>query len=426
VQSRAQKANVDYDSRNPVILPNKHPLVDLFIAYKHEKNFHMGEELTIASVRERAWVIDIRSAVQRAKRDCQLCKVLHARPQMPKMGELPTPRIDFGVKPFTHTGLDAFGPYSAKFGRGTVKRYGLIFTCLTYRAVHLELLDDLSTDQCIMAIRRFLVRRGGSSHFYSDNGKNFVGAKNVLHKELMQSQRELGDSIARVFSVHWHFQPAYSPWWGGAWERLIQSVKKCMDFVLKSETPQDSVLRNALVEAEYWMNCRPLTHLSLSHEDDEPLTPYLALFGKHQANVTAILGTLPVDEPHSRSAARRAQHLVDKFMHRWVKEYLPSIMRRDKWRYETEPVKLGDIVVITDPSQPKVLWRKGRISKLHPGADNVTRAVDVELVAQDNRKYIKPNIAVGRIAVLDVESSQRSTQFQTAGCMSPSDLSCDP
>lgn len=405
LQSRAQKANVSYDVKNPIILPNKHELVDLFIFHVHERNFHMGEEMTIAEIRERAWVIDARSALRRIKRNCQLCKILRATPKMPRMGELPTPRIDFGVKPFTHTGLDAFGPYSVKFGRGTVKRYGLIFTCLTYRAVHIELLDDMTTDLCIMALRRFLVRRGGCSHLYSDNGKNFVGAKNVLHKDLNELKEDLGAECAQKFQLQWHFQPAYSPWWGGAWERLIQSIKKCIDFVMQSEKPHAHVLHNAIIEAEFWMNRRPLTHIPVDHEDAEPLTPYLALFGQKQEEVSAVLGTFAVNEPNSRSASKRAQHLVDKFMSRWVKEYLPNIMRRSKWFDETVAVKLGDIVIITDPSQPKIAWRKGRIVKIHPGKDQIIRAADVEIVTQVNKKLIKPNIAVGRIAVLDVKSS---------------------
>lgn len=104
--SRSQKARISYAARNPVILPNRHALVEVFITHHHEKNFHMGEEMTIADIRERARVIDVRAVVQRVKRSCQLCKILRAKPMMPVMGELPSQRVDFGVKPFADVGLD--------------------------------------------------------------------------------------------------------------------------------------------------------------------------------------------------------------------------------------------------------------------------------------------------------------------------------
>ena len=398
MSSRSQKANMSYAAKCPAILPNKHELVDVLIKYHHEKNFHLGKEMTIADIRSSAWIIDISAAVGRVKRKCQLCKNLSAKPIMPLMGELPAARVDFGCKPFTHVGLDAFGPYHVKYGRGSVKRYGLIFTCLTYRAVHLEVMNDMSTEACLMAIRRFLVRRGWSKHFYSDNGKNFVGSKNSLHEEMKLLKDALGENVANKFEIHWHFQPAYSPWWGGAWERLIQSVKRCIDFLMHEETPREDIFLNAIMEAEFWMNRRPLTHCPLDHEDSEPLTPNAVLFGSDQEELAAMIGVFNVNDAFSRKAHHRTQHLVQKLISRWTKEYLPSINRRSKWYERTKPVKIDDIVILTDPSEPKKSWKKGRVVKLYPGADGVVRAVDVQFAD----KTVKTNRPVGRIAVLDV------------------------
>lgn len=130
LQSRAP-ANVLLDARNPLILSNKLCLVDLFIAHQHE-NFRMGEESPITRFRERVCVIDIRSSVQPVEGNCQLCKMLIAKPVMPRKGQLITPCIDSGAKPFTHDGLYASGPCLIDFGRYTTKRYGLILTSLTY------------------------------------------------------------------------------------------------------------------------------------------------------------------------------------------------------------------------------------------------------------------------------------------------------
>jgi Integrase zinc binding domain len=143
MSSRTQYAKISYAARNPVILPNKHPLIDLFIHRIHVQNFHAGKEMTIAMVRDKVWIIDIRKAVNRVFRNCQFCKNVRAKPRQPRMGNLPIPRLSFEERPFTHVGIDAFGPYNVKYGRGTIKRWGLLITCLTYRAVHLECLNDM-------------------------------------------------------------------------------------------------------------------------------------------------------------------------------------------------------------------------------------------------------------------------------------------
>jgi hypothetical protein len=278
----------------------------------------MGTEMTIADVREKAWVLDARAAVQRVRGHCRLCYLVKAKPQMPLMGSLPLARVDFNSAPFTHTGVDAFGHYEVKLGRSKVKRWGLIFTCLTFRAVHLEVLDDMTADEVIMAIRRFMSRRGKCDHLYSDRGTNFIGANNLLHEDIAALQKSLDTAVANQFEISWHFQPAYSPWFGGAWERLIQSIKKCINYVMEKEEPTDAVFRNALIEAELWMNRRPLTHIPIDHEDAPPLTPHSAISAQGREYVPMPRQPQKSDE-FSRRKSRRADHLSSKFLHRWTR-----------------------------------------------------------------------------------------------------------
>lgn len=122
LSSRAQLANTSYAARNHAVLPNKHELVDLLIQHLHEANFHIGEDTTIADIREHAWIVHIRAALARVKHNCAHCKLHSAKPKMPLMGQLPLARLDFSSKPFTHVGVDCFGPYEVKFGRGRIKR----------------------------------------------------------------------------------------------------------------------------------------------------------------------------------------------------------------------------------------------------------------------------------------------------------------
>lgn len=412
LSSRAQKANTSYSARNPAILPNKHPLVDLFIEYHHQKNNHIGSDTVISDIRESAWIISIRGAVERVRRKCFVCKRLKARPIMPIMGQLPEARLAFDRRPFTHVGVDCFGPMLVKFGRGTVKRYGMVFTCLTFRAVQIELLNDLSLDQCTMAVRRFLINRVVTKYFYSDNGLNFVGAKNLLDKDVKEMELALCEYSSRYEGILWRFIPAYSPWMGGAWERLIQSIKRSIEFVLKGLVPREDVLRNALMEAQGQINRRPLTHIPVDPEDPRPLTPNSMLFGEDDRDVTAP-GVFSEEDSCSKLYSRRAQHLMDEITKRWYKEYLPNITRRTKWFSQTKQIQVDDIVIIIEPNEIRSAWQMGRVVKVYPGPDGVIRMADVILPSG----AIKTKRSVGRLAVLDLKSSPTS---QTAPGMSSS------
>jgi transposase InsO family protein len=289
----------------------------------------------------------------------------------------------------------------------------LILTCLTFRAVHIEMLRDMSTAQVLMAFRRFFSSRGKSRCFYSDNGKNFVGAANILHKDLKEMKAVLGEEIARQHKIDWKFMPAYSPWFGGAWERLIQSIKKCVEFMLKGEILHDDVLETALKDASFLMNRRPLTHVPIDHEDAKPLTPNTAMFGDEDDDCAIAAGVFTSSDANSTSRYRRAQHFTIKYMTRWVREYLPEINRREKWNERTRPIKLDDIVIVIEPNEPRNAWKKGRVIKTHPGPDGEIRAVDVRL----GDGTVRPSRSVGRLAVLDVagESTDASELTSLTG-----------
>lgn len=106
------------------------------------------------------------------------------------MADLPIDRVSADLPPFTHVGMDYFGPIDVKRGRGRVKRYGVIFTCLACRAVHLEVVHALDTDACINALRRFICRRGQVTEIRSDNGTNFVGSNRELKEALQELNQD--------------------------------------------------------------------------------------------------------------------------------------------------------------------------------------------------------------------------------------------
>lgn len=141
------------------------------------------------------------------------------------------------------------------------------------------------------------------------------GAANLLKEEVRLAHRNLSKATARKMNLEWRFIPAYSPWIGGACERLIGYIKKCINFCLAGETPSESVLNNALVEAELLTNKRPLTHTPIDPDDDEPLTPNIALFGEVDAPQTLC----PDDDSNkfARLSRKRVAHLVKKLQRCW-------------------------------------------------------------------------------------------------------------
>lgn len=144
------------------------------------------------------------------------------------MADLPKDCITPDLPPFTYAGVDYFGPIEVKRGRGMVKRYGVIFTCLVSRAVHLEVAHSLDMDSCLNTLRRFICRRGQVKEIKSDNGTNFVG----IEKELKQALKEWNlDKIENALSqrgIKWIFNPAGGSHHGGVWERLIRLIKRIL------------------------------------------------------------------------------------------------------------------------------------------------------------------------------------------------------
>ena len=95
------------------------------------------------------------------------------------MADLPLERLEPDLPPFTNVGVDYFGPIETKRGRTTLKRYGVLFTCMTSRAVHIEVANSLDTDSRFNALGRFTCRRGQEvKHIRSDNGTKALSTLN--------------------------------------------------------------------------------------------------------------------------------------------------------------------------------------------------------------------------------------------------------
>jgi len=189
------------------------------------------------------------------------------------MSSLPEDRLEPNGWPFKYTGLDYFGPLYSTIGRRTEKRWVALFTCLTTRAVHLEIAHDLSTDSCIIAVRNFMCRRGPVVRLRSDNGKNFIRANREARKfiDVFEPEKIQDELLSK--GIKWIFNCPVNPAAGGIWERMVQCVKKVLAHTVKEVAPKKHVLESFLIEAENIVNSRPLTHLPVTVNQETPLTP---------------------------------------------------------------------------------------------------------------------------------------------------------
>lgn len=163
------------DTKFPIILPRKHRVTHLIIENYHQSLRHCNGETVVNEVRQQFHIQQLRAVVKKVAQGCQWCKIRKAKPHIPRMAPLPVARLAAFTRPFTYVGLDFFGPLQVKVGRSSVKRWIALFTCLTIRTVHLEIAFNMSTESCILCVRRFVCRRGSPTEIYSDNGTNFVG-----------------------------------------------------------------------------------------------------------------------------------------------------------------------------------------------------------------------------------------------------------
>jgi len=187
VGGQLQSIELAYKETNPIILPRQSHITQLLVRYCHERTAHQGKNDTIAEIRASGyWIIGCTHLVNTCIHHCVKCRRQGRLTETQKMASLPVERTTPG-SPFKYVGCDCFGPFYVKEGRKVQQRYGLIFTCMASRAVHLELLDDISTDTFINSLRCFIAMRGPIRQLRSDRGTNFIGAANEFHKVLTES-----------------------------------------------------------------------------------------------------------------------------------------------------------------------------------------------------------------------------------------------
>jgi hypothetical protein len=226
VGGRLKYTPIAQESKYPIILPKNHHVSNLIVQYYHRISAHAGREHVLSLLRERFWIVGARITIKRLLSNCVDCRKRQGPPGEQKMADLPEDRVIPNKPPFTFVGVDCFGPFMVKRGRSLVKRYGVLFTCLTVRAIHIEIAHSLDTDSFLQAMRRFVSRRGHPEVMRSDNGTNFVAGEKELRNAILGWNQERIHKFLLQRNVRWVFNSPAASHQGGAWERCIRTVHK--------------------------------------------------------------------------------------------------------------------------------------------------------------------------------------------------------
>ena len=334
VGGRLKNSSLDFDSKHPLLLPKNHTFTRALMTHYHLEN----------------------------------CCSTNA--------DLPELRVQ-QTRPFNVVGVDFCGPFFTHYRRrGTVptKSYVAIFVCFVTRAVHLELVEDLSTQSFISALRRFIGRRGRCSIIYSDNGTNMIGARNELSElyETLQKQQNRDQIINMCANerIKWKTIPPRSPHFGGLWEAAVKSFKYHLKRILQNTSLTFPELNTLIIQIESILNSRPITSIPENANDPPALTPGHFIIG-------TALNSLPDPDLKSTSNINRLQRyqLLQWYFQQF---YLQSLQVRPKWTTHGSPVQIGDVVILQDDNQPPLQWKLGRVINIHPGKDGVVRTVTLK------------------------------------------------
>ena len=362
VGGRWQETTWDFETRHPIFL-GKHYITESMVQYHHRKCFHAGVEALLSFLRKKFWTIGSRRLARSVKNRCVTCCRFDGHPCAEMTAPLPGSRVNL-VRPFYSCGIDYAGPLLARVSNHgeRCKVWIALFVCAQTRAVHLEIVETLTTEDFLLAYRRFVGRRGKPYEIISDNAAMLTAS--------------------RMLSVLWSFIPPASPWFGGFYERLVKAVKLPLKKVLGRSMVWKKELETLLVEIEALVNSRPLTHVPGDDDLGQPLTPAM------------LMGNFFIGEPHSpeeeqrtspislrrAEASSRIKYLRDVKEHlsnRWRTEYVAQLRLFNHKKGQN--VSQGDVVLLVDSKKKRSDWSLGLVKKVFLGRDNKIRVVEVKV-----------------------------------------------
>ncbi|KAK3099229.1 hypothetical protein FSP39_001287 [Pinctada imbricata] len=381
VGGRIMKSRIPFESKHPILLPGQNHISELLVTHYHNKVLHQGRHFTEGAVRSAGlWITRCKRLISNVISACVPCRKMRGRLASQKMADLPADRLEPGP-PFSNVGVDAFGPYQVmtrktRGGSANSKRWGILFTCLVTRAIHIELVDSMSSAAFINALRRFIAMRGTVKIFRSDRGTNFIGALDDLGIDRINVEDDSVQKFLISSDAKWIFNPPHAAHYGGAWERLIGVVKRILNSVLsKQHNLTHDVLNTLMAEVSAIVNARPLTPVSSDPDNPTILSPSLLLTQKPpKYDIGDTIGSFSSKDV-LKSEWKRVQGLANTFWSRWKSEYLHNLQPRRKWQSDEPSICEGDIVLLNDSSCARNQWPMSIVLKTFPSEDNRVRKV---------------------------------------------------
>lgn len=314
-----------------------------------------------------------------------------------RMADLPPDRMET-APPFTNVGFDVFGPWkiqTRKLGGGTSnsKRWGLVFTCLNSRAVHIEVLEAMDACAFICGLRRFFAIRGPAVKLRCDRGTNFVGGKSELDEALAEMDQRAVERYVSENGCEWTFNPPHASHFGGVWERQIGTIRRILDAMLLeigSSRLTHELLVTLMAEVTAINNARPIATIPSDADEPQPLTPTMLLTMKARP-LGPPPGNFVAQDLYAQCRWRRVQHLADQFWLRWRREYLQNLQPRRKWNKKRRNLAVGDVVTVKQTNSRRNQWPLGRIVKAIESEDGQVRKAEVMVRREGEMKtYVRP------------------------------------
>ena len=391
VGGRVKNLVTSYESKHPALLPASHEVSILITRHMHEIGHH-GVATTVAKIRRKFWILQGHKLAKTVKYRCVVCRMIDHKTEDQMMADLPDERVAPFTPPFHFTSVDYFGPMQVKMSRNkTAKHYGVIFTCLNTRAVHLELAVDCTTMEFLQVLRRFFSIRGQPASVLSDNGTQFVGAERVL-REMVRgwNDQELRDFCAER-GTEWKFTTPAAPHQNGCVESLVKSCKVALKKAIGDQTLTPFELYTCLQEVANLVNQRPIGRIPNDPDDGAYLCPNDMLLGRSSSTVPQG----PFRETRNpRHRVEFVQQIVNAFWKCWNRDVFPLLVPRRKWNTEKRNVRVDDIVMISDHNAVRGKWTIGKIIHVYPGADGHIRNVKVKTSNTELRRPINKIVVI--------------------------------
>lgn len=401
VGGRLCNSNLEYNHKFPIVLPSGDKLTKLIFIYYHQRDLHIGPQGLLNAVRQNFWPLGGRNLARKVVRECIQCFKANPTSLNQIMGNLPPERVQ-PSSPFCKVGVDFCGPFHIQYKhqrKGNLqKMYVCIFVCMATKAVHLEIVSDLTSEALIATLKRFFSRRGKSNVIFSDNATNFTGASTEL-KRLLESVASSDQNLTHFLTsegIVWKFLPPRSPNFGGLWEAGVKSYKYHVKRVVGNSKLTLEEFLTLTTQIEGILNSRPLCPLSPDSESFDALTPGHFLIGRP---ITSVIEPNLCDiSENSCNRWQRVQRMVQTIWKRWQNSYLSHLQNRHKWLFEKDNIVPDTLVLLKDPQLPVCRWSLGRILKTIPGSDGKVRVV---LIKTQNGVFKR---AISNISVLPVSS----------------------